>query len=499
MKYHFSSLTLPSIPQIKASAMLRLASTCGINHPAISVKIFNRSSANLIDIQRDIDRIIVDIEANRGQEISPLEWIYCIYKKAGWDEINQDKSLSTSQSIWKVAESNSWLKKYLFWHLILFAGKTKIKSDRGIFPSSLVSSFDTFTASDDKDRRIVEIARSIIHNNAPSAIAHICYQQKLTPRKLLVKSHLPHRIPAVNEALTYVFDEFKSTSKYDISDLKWLLHCLKDMSLQLQLATVEKLLTGISAEVGGICPDLTNWLVENYSSSAIDSRWQELTNDAKAALRKWIGAVHYGDFQFLVDILTKELGMLDREINQLERRRDFWSNYSDRFLRIRIFLPKSSARILGDRISHQDIGILVEDGSQPTEVCIFDFDNLFVVEFFRGAGSETRFFPNTKEIESILFTSSELSIRKLRSLGNDIHDHVFCWQYYCEQWLRSKDIFPNEGTRYFRGVPKPHDLYSQNYGLPKPSSKDQQERDRQLLDWQQRLNMIHKSRYNSIF
>ncbi|BAZ45120.1 hypothetical protein NIES4102_21370 [Chondrocystis sp. NIES-4102] len=83
--------------------------------------------------------------------------------------------------------------------------------------------------------------------------------------------------------------------------------------------------------------------------------------------------------------------------------------------------------ILGNYLNNQDISILLEDGSETTEVCIFDFGNYFLVEFFRGNGSETRIFEKNTQTEQQLF-HSQLSIKKLRYLGlnNPIHDHVVC-------------------------------------------------------------------------
>ncbi|MGF1590025.1 MAG: EH signature domain-containing protein [Pleurocapsa sp.] len=112
-------------------------------------------------------------------------------------------------------------------------------------------------------------------------------------------------------------------------------------------------------------------------------------------------------------------------------------------------------------LNHQDVEILQEDGSDPTEICIFDFGDWFVVEFFRGTGSETRIFKKDAKTEQQLF-NSQLSIKKLRYLGlnNPIHDHVICWQYFCEQLLRQKNIFPNQGTENFKGVPDEYRKYN---------------------------------------
>ena len=166
---------------------------------------------------------------------------------------------------------------------------------------------------------------------------------------------------------------------------------------------------------------------------------------------------------------------------------------SDRFERIRILLPQSSVNILGSYLNHQDIEILQEDSSDPTEICIFDFGDWFLVEFFRGNGSETRIFRKDAVIEQTLFNSS-LSIKKLRALNsnNAVHDHVFCWQYFCEQWLRQRNILPNQGTEHFKGLSYQYNTYSSQKGLPQPSCENMRKRERNLEYWRRDIFKLER-------
>ncbi len=128
----------------------------------------------------------------------------------------------------------------------------------------------------------------------------------------------------------------------------------------------------------------------------------------------------------------QRLQLEDFEVNQLLRRSEFWKFYSDRFERIRILLPQKIFNTMGSYIK-QDVDILKDDGSDPTEICIFDFGEWFVVEFFRGRCSETRLFPKNSKNQQILFGQNQLSVKQIRSLGGDTHDHAYLWQYYCCQ------------------------------------------------------------------
>ena len=134
---------------------------------------------------------------------------------------------------------------------------------------------------------------------------------------------------------------------------------------------------------------------------------------------------------------------------QLEARQIFWGYYSNRFERLRILLPQTSLNAIGYELKG-DVDLLENDGSNSTEVCIFDFGEWLVVEFFRGRGSEIRLLANNAKNRQILFAESKLSVKRIRGLGGEKHDHVFLWQFFCRQWLQQKGIQLNPGTEPYR-------------------------------------------------
>lgn len=192
---------------------------------------------------------------------------------------------------------------------------------------------------------------------------------------------------------------------------------------------------------------LVDWLRRYYGSRVTGERWHQLSDQAKRALGEWIGAINYGDFANLVDRLLEALRLEKWQQNQLHRRREFWARYSNRFERIRILLPQTSVNALGRRVFTADIETLATDGSASTEVCIFDFGEWFVVEFFRGSGSETRLFRRNAQIKQVLFGSSNISVKQIRCLSGEVHDHKYFWQFYCQEWLQNKGIYPNPGLK----------------------------------------------------
>jgi hypothetical protein len=294
-----------------------------------------------------------------------------------------------------------------------------------------------------------------------------------------------------------------------LDKVNWLLRCFDEMEETTQITSVEYILNHLSTSIVGNFPELVNWLKNNYTNS---SKQSKLSSQARQKLRIWIGAVNYQDFSNLVDLIIEKISVSKTEEKQLKNRQSFWSNYSDIFTRIKILLPRRSYEIINNDIrADQDIQELQNDGSDETEICIFDLgENGFIVEFFRGKGSETRIFPQNDYIESVLFGSQPLSVKKIRKLGGERHDHVYFWQWSCEKLLREKyNILPHyEFTKYFTVISIKYKVppsvtsnnpilikdqikyyeetklrYNFQYGLPEPSENQLEKRKRDQRRW----------------
>jgi EH_Signature domain len=389
---------------------------------------------------RSIDEILVDIESDRADSISALEWVYLIHTKEEWDREHLSKSVSTSKAIWQVAMSDSWLRQILCWQLGWHYGNYQ-----QVLAPSLVECLAEFTPQIQKIKPLVgSIIQAISENQPVSKLAKIAHVHLLTPQQLLEKAQLPSEIAITIDALEYVATIF--CQHPTIEQVDWLVKCLDKMMMEQQLKAVECILTEKKTKaLGGTLTPLVEWLQRYYGPRTTGDLWHQLSDNAKQALRDWIGSVNYNDFANLISNLLDVLQVEDFERNQLRRRREFWAKYTNRFQRIRILVPQDSIDLCGDGFI-ADIEILKRDGSSPTEVCIFDFSSHFVVEFFRGVGSETRLFARTNEIEQQLFGSHKLSVKCLRRLGGEVHDHKYLWQFYCEQWLRGKGICLNPDT-----------------------------------------------------
>lgn len=120
--------------------------------------------------------------------------------------------------------------------------------------------------------------------------------------------------------------------------------------------------------------------------------------------------------------------------------------------------------------------LLEDDGSDTTEVCIFDFGKWLVVEFFRGRGSETRLFPNNAKNQQLLFNESRLSVKRIRCLGGDKQDYVYFWQEFWTKWLAAKQIHPNPDTEPSKT----------------PTAEQLQNRQRKLERWQSEIERLER-------
>lgn len=485
MNFNFTKIFLPSFQPPQPLELEKLIfNRIGDNpNPVIPIDIGNFDFPPL----RNLDEIMDTIESDRSDTIQLLEWIYCICLKQKWDERHQDRSLATAHKIWSIANNKKHLKQFLFWDLALtYGGSNKRK-----LAKSLVEAFDSVNVNP-TDREIINILKILKGVSADLDIAKISIKSLRTPHALFRSYKLPtHTIDAVSLSYSRIPDLFVDIKKPDDRQVKWLLECLEQMTVEQEVKAVDKLLTTIGAEIGIDRPDLVNWISTRYGTTIDNYRWSQLSTQAKEALNKWKGAVNYGDFKKLINTIlaSPQIRLETWDRNRLEQRRTFWSHYTDRFERIRILVPRTSLESIGDSFNSQDISILEKDNIE-TEICIFDFKEWFIIEFFRGNDSEIRVLSKTRKWEEVLFESIHLSGSSIRSLGGDIHDHVFCWQNSGVTWLREKNIYPNDGITFFKGVPGRASHYDPQIGLPPLKLEDRLERERKLRRWRQNWNSI---------
>ncbi|MCC3410212.1 MULTISPECIES: EH signature domain-containing protein [unclassified Microcoleus] len=460
-----------------------------------------KSKPNISEVQagvlRGMAEIIADIEGDRADSITPLEWTYCLWAKSQWDLKNPvkrsypvgNRTREISQAIWLVAQNNVRLKQQLLWRLALHYShqlENPVSSNAPALDRALVECFADFAnTATGTDALPVQIIKILTRDLPDYELAKLTWQYLKTPVELLGKAQLPASIPVVDRAGPHLAGIFAKNQVADLSGVEWLLRCLKEMPPASQLAAVEELLVKISSDIlKNQRPKLVEWVRDEYYP-----KLQLLSAPAQESLRRWIGGLNYSYFQKTIDLVARMLRLSDAEIKQLEERRDFWANYGDRLLRVRLLLPQSSVSAIGYQLPF-DVDILPEDGNPPTEVCIFQLEGYCAIEFFRGTGAEIRLIKRTKESDRLLFVKKELSVKRIRKLGGEVHDRVFMWQSSCEKWLKQKKIMPNEGTKSFQGMSQYYGKYDSTNGLRMPEPQEQKEREVLLKKWQKEMESL---------
>lgn len=450
----------------------------------------NELSGSLVNtpdlIVRSIDEILEALEQGYSESISPLEWIYCFHTKDSWDKEHPEDSRHSAKSIWKAATENPQMA-YLLHSLLLYRLVLYYDGNKKSLPNSLVEGFSEFSQ---KLKTTIPLKLNIIQalssEKPDRELAKLSWQNLVLPQQLLTQKNLPSWITPAKDGLGSIINLFTLSDKPSKEQVEFLIKCLEQMSTEQQIQSVNNLLSRIPVEYSSKYPQLINWLKLKYRTGEL---WNRLSDNSKKALKDWIGSINYRDFETLVDLVLSKLYLKEWEQNQLRKRKGFWSNYSTRFERLRVLLPQKSIDSLGSHFKGS-FETLIPDNGDPTEICIFDFGNWFVVEFFRGRGSETRLFEKNNETEHQLFESKSLSAKSIRLLGGKIHDHVFCWQSYCEKFLRQHGILPNDGTFQFKGLNQEHGRYDPLNGLPSPSYNDQEKRNAKLYFWLRDLKQL---------
>jgi hypothetical protein len=451
------------------------------------------------------------INNDRINEITFIEWLWCIDNDQPWQKISELEQIQLSEKIWNVSLKIDWLYSTLIRRLAWFYTDKK-----DVIASSLINGFKIWSGSSFLEANLaINIIVALEKYDPKQELVKITCNQNLTRNELLRKINnvLPN-IPILQDYVIEIAPYFHKIHPVTLDKVNWLLRCFDEIDEKIQITSVDYILSNVSTSIADTFPELVNWLKKNYNNSQKQS---ELSPLARQKLRNWIGSINYQDFHNLVNLIINKISLSSTEEKQLKNRQSFWANYSNSFARLKILLPSQSYEIINNNFREdQDIQKLESDGSEPTEVCIFDLgDKGFIVEFFRGKGSETRLFPQKDYIEQFLFGEESLSVKKIRVLGGEAHDHVYCWQWACEKWLREKyNISPNPATKFFiivsihyikqsieksdqpilrKNQSKHYEEnrleYNSQYGLSQPSSDKLKRRERNKIRW---LNEIRK-------
>lgn len=450
-----------------------------------------RSESNGLSERRSLSECAEAILSGEAASLNRMEWIRLCGGRQEWS-FSDTESDQLAGAIWSYAADDSDVSRILLWRVALYhTGREQALREQ------LWDAFSDAPALNDAGT----LLRALIDQKYRSLI-RIAHTNGLTPGALFRMHHLPARPDLLQPVRRQVSAMFFELSNPSTADVEWYVRCLEKSSPELKVKAAEQLLGRLRDLDGSdkVYRPLRDWLRKTFNPSSKNDLWTKLSSESKRLLREWLGAATYKDFETIVDLVLERVRMEDWQENQLRKRRDFWKNYSTNYLRLRILLPDQSRRLIEDPLRHElgsdkDIGRLESDGSEASEVCIFDFGKWYIVEFFRGSASEMRLFEANQLLERLFFEGTvPISVKRVRAISSaKVFDHKYLWQPMCERWLQEHDIYVNEGLDQFLMDRETgwHQRYDLDRNLPYRQS-DLADRERGLEKWRQKVNRLER-------
>lgn len=434
---------------------------------------------------RTLRQILKIIENGSPEAISIIEWLYVFKSSEDWMFNEKNDEIRACILIWQTIAKHNSVSQMAF-----FKAALALDLKDGSFPQPLID-----TAHIAKPllkplaQKKVEWIESLSKRDYLTC-AKASYSVDLTVKQYIYQLGLPD----VAKYVADIYQELVNSidGELSVKSEHWLLKCIQESpNTDLVVEVVNEYLA-LNPEIVKD-DDFDTWFEENCLPDVENSYYLKLNSNSKRKLKSLYRLSEFYKFKELIGLITKPkianaLKISDEHIKQLNNRVQFWSNYSDRFIQVKILIPvQTEMQLKQSYLTINNYDLLASTEEENSEVCIFEFDNTLVVEVFRGSLSEVRFFKKTDRNVNRLLQNDKLSIAEIRDMAQDeIHDHVVVWQYYCEQLLRKLfNIIPNDDIEYFSGIPKSKGLYSASSKQPlsSPSIALRQERKVQLDVW----------------
>ncbi|MGR5318912.1 EH signature domain-containing protein [Vibrio sp. DNB22_19_1] len=439
---------------------------------------------------KTLKQIMDLVQAGKTSTIHIFEWLEAIENQQQWIDLEESEQQMACIAVWTGIGSHSTLGD-----IALFKMGLSIDGKPSSVVPALVNS--------------IEIARNVpnwneldtlkldwllaLKSHQYEAMAESCYRASKSVANYIKFLRLPQASAYqahVEHAIFYVIP----STDLSAHDDAWLIsnfYALK--TTQQRIGFFSRLISHLAMfNYGEQCLDAIEKHCLPYNP---DSYWTSLGHNERSILKKKFALTSYYDLYAISAALYSEqaeqaLGLTEYQIRQIRSRSKFWSNYSSRFSRVRVLLPKESYRWVASQNGPlpEFVHILPSSTNTDSEIYIFELDELLVVEFLRGTIAETRFYKKSGWNTQKLFDSEELTSEDIRTMTQlEVHDHLDFWQYYCEKLLRTKfKVLPNDGISSFKGLSKTLGRYSESIGLPKPDESMVQKRKVSLEAWIER-------------
>ncbi len=434
---------------------------------------------------KTIKQLVALVDQGRSNEISLLEWLDVIENKALWQALDEDEIPNACRAIWMVICTHFSLGYSAFFKL----GLAIDRRDQSIVPYLIdtMAVVRSVPALEPSIQDKIDWLLAVKEGNL-TELALCCYKNRKVPRAYIANLNLP-RINTYSKQLPSYLVKVVAPPLTKGGD-EWLAQCFNSLRLSKEkLEFCETVITHFSGT--GFASRVNDIIIEHCLPSQENSFWYNLSHNAKAILKSLFNISSYYEIKAISKKMTseegiKELNLEEFEARQIHSRTMFWSNYTSRFNRIRILLPKKSHDFMLSCYSTLSEQVEPFSGDEEScEVFIFELEKIIAVEFLRGDLSETRFFKNDAWHAKRLFESIDISTEQIYSMSQlEVHDHLSSWQYYCEKLLRTRfKVLPNDDLPYFKGLPPEINAYSKLRGLPKPAKSYIDERESKLEAW----------------
>jgi hypothetical protein len=431
---------------------------------------------------KSIETILAYLDEGRSAEISILDWVHLFSHKGEWDNthaVNEQRIADTSVRIFDAISQDKHVA-----HLALFRAALAVEGNEALFAPILLEYIDLLRPRLSAVYRILLDIIVAGRDGDFRAIGLIAMERNLLVHQLFNKLGLPRctRLRSESENAVPQLVEL-----IDIQNSEpWLTLILKEEPYHLVLKVLENLLKA-PAELKS-CSQILSWIEDNCHPRNEDSFWYRISDASKKSIRTLVKVSEFYRFQQMVHLLRSEpvanrLGLDEKLAKQIRARSTFWSHYQSSMLSVRMCLPKPTADLMD---SHLDLGWFdIMSSENQSELIVMEFEEWIIAEVLRGTASEIRVFSKNKRNANILLRDAILAVDEIRKLHQDeVHDHAFCWQWACEEWLRKQcQITPDAGVVEFKGLPPEARKYYRAHGLQRPDDNMLRVRADELKSW----------------
>jgi hypothetical protein len=375
--------------------------------------------------------------------LNRLEWLILFNRNDEFEVLTPATIKTTCNMIW----SNILSNKLLFQLIIprtMRSVEQGFESYTQVIFAAMPSTSTKLTETIDK-LRLAWAAAAI--NRDWKSCALIAKTQKNIAADLLARlgfSDDAKYIQDINAMAAEVMPR-RSTS----AEQQWWVDCQDEVPASETIRQLEILVPKLTM-VDGAGP-IDVWLQKFCLPDSPDTIWPRLSKTTQDSLARLYNVTSYDLVKKFFAGLRQtsgDMSLADADPNRLQRRIDFWSEYSDSFLNVRFLLTERTHVLLKSQFNFDSARFTIMSNTPEnnrSEICIFEFDKWIVIEFFRG--KEPLKIYNK---ERFIFTDRLFSIKKIdaqiisKLKAELYHDHEFLWQYYCKTMLQKQcRIFPN--------------------------------------------------------